>query len=495
MRICLTTTTKVELKTAQDGSYRIEGYGSHNYMEFARIADQLFYKNFTLFSTTNDEECMDRLRSNQSDVSTAMSPYFGNLKDYQVPVPMFLSRLSFMTGYDFEAKSPKTKECGSVFDNFTLFAPSAYFWTCFLLFVFVTFIAVKTSINWNHKKCFLINLKRLKKRAVHSRFKCTFAQVSKEVRRTFYCTSEQFRLVSLLFVILCFYLVKFFAISYKTSQIIVEEPFVVDSYEKLLGDKDALPAFYDVIARTSEKFQHSPKNTVKGRIWSKLMEANVDVNDFIRGGNNTRKGPDLLALVRRQFKLMDEKHCVLFASSVTINLLRTIYYASSPDGELWRIFVFADESEDEDLLGYPLSNFYENKKYFVARIRRLFEYFIINKFYIKALDASKLGYALTGASKEHQFKQNLICSDDFSHEIHVQVDGIRVNYFRSFFVTVFISYFTAGLVQVAELIVRRKRKKRIRRTRKQPWPITYRFSLTLNYFYSITDKETIRQLA
>lgn len=254
----------------------------------------------------------------------------------------------------------------------------------------------------------------------------------------------------------------------------MEEPSVVSNYQELLEHPNSLPLFYDQIAKVSPQFKHAPNSTLRGRIWSKLVQAKKDT-EYIMGGKSDTS--QLTGLARKAFRLMSDEHHVLIASTLTINMLKTFYCGSSPENEFWRLSIFSDESEEDQLVGYPLSNFYPEKELFVNRIRRLSHSHIIIKFLKWAMDATNFAFLMAGTTQQHRYKQLFVCSDEFEPEKDTQGKSITTDYYFTFFQLTFVIYGAAFLAYFCERFCRKKSVKKRKQRR-----INYYFNYLINYY-------------
>lgn len=418
VRMCVTLPVESELNQRKDGSYYVTGAMDVVCNELIDIANRL-HKNISYYITTSTDECIERLKSNRSDMVTSMFVYHEESPLYQVPIPMFLSKITFLTGYNLKEKRETLMDHGTVFTNVNLLETPVYLCSALLILSFILVIWARTLINSSRASRVYSGKKRI-----------PFAL--REIELAFYGKSKILRLVTFSFAILSFYLLTCFMILYKTSRLIKHQPYVVTNYQQLIKDRTALPVFYDVITEVSSKFKSAKVNTVKGKIWSKLMRAQIDPSSYIHTGHHTNF---LGKVVERGFAQMNENRTVLFASTMTMNVVKTMFCGSSPGEQIWRLFVFSDDSEGEELLGYAMSKNASHSyiAYFVPRFRWMFESGIIQKFYKWAMDASNLAYQISGTNKRHQNEQNLACSDHYSDETDIRVKPICVEYFTSFF--------------------------------------------------------------
>ena len=133
VRKCLATTSNVELKTnPRDGSYYVEGLGSEGYMVFMDIFNSVFKENNTFYYTEDPDECLHRLKCNQSDYSTTLYIYYNTSLGVKIPLVAFSSKTTFLSGYNLNENPSKPSECGTVFDNLNLLEPSVHLWAMFI---------------------------------------------------------------------------------------------------------------------------------------------------------------------------------------------------------------------------------------------------------------------------------------------------------------------------------------------------------------------------
>ena len=453
MRVGLTTATEAKLKI-KNGEYEVEGYGSEAYLEFINISNRLFSNN-TFHLTKHREENFQRLATNQSDFLSSFVSFGPNYGSYDVPVPMFTTRMGFMTGYNMIEKSPETKECAHVFCNFTLLSPGIYVSSILLILAMVQAVLIRTLLRVYYPKNFFYTSG--KKRA-HYQIELFRKCFLRDLSRIYYGNSKKFRLISFTFVLLSFYLVKSFGILYKTSYIIVQEPYVIRNYQDLLSDERAVPGFYDVVANVSQRFKDAPSDSLRGKIWLKLITSTNNPRKYIRKGSDTKIGPGMLVLISNTFKMMNEENHVLFSTTDTIYMLKSIYCSISSEEEIRRIFVFVDRSEKEDLQGLPFSIHCNQKSLFSARMRTFFESGVMYKLDELIGDHRKTGYQLSAASKEHKRQQDLACNDQISAGKHVDVKSIGVNYFMSFLMSILALGIIAKMVLCLEQLKRNAKK-------------------------------------
>ena len=433
MRVCLVSTSYNEVKKGKNGFY-VEGTGGEVYTELIRTMNELYPQNNTYHITTKTDDCNERLKNNLSDFSTATMPPTENMTGYKMPVPLTASRVSFLSGYDTVARALKLRDDGDVFSNFGLLDASVYFSSILLILIFLLIISFHTWMLF----------KRTKKKGAS-----LIKLIGKNVLSAYHWSNNDLRAVSLLFVILMFYLVNSFKSVYKTSKIIVEEPFVVKNYHELLEDETALPLFYNPLTKISDQFEFAPKNSLRGQIWSKLLQrTNGNTTGFLIRALAQSENP--IDQMRKLFRLLDQQNDVIFGMSGTAKLVKDFFCAISPEKELWQVFLFSDPSENENLLGYFLSTLYPNEKYFIHGQRKYSESDVINAFYEKARESAKLfAYLWSNTTRAHKYSQDLMCGG-YAMDPGIHVEALGLNYFGSFFNLTLLLFIMARIVLAYE---------------------------------------------
>ena len=236
-----------------------------------------------------------------------------------------------------------------------------------------------------------------------------------------------------------------------------QEQYLMTSYRQLIEDTTALPGFYDVVEEVSIKFKSAPQDTLRRKIWEKLLASGVDPKNMIQNGMSKVSVPELS---RKTFYNMNRNHNVVMASTLAINLLKSVMCGFSSEEELWRLVIFSDDSEGEQLLGWAVSRHIstQTSRYYMPRLmpRWMFESSVILEFYKWATGESLMGHTLSGASKKHMYEQRLACSDDYSPGENIHVRAIGLKYFGSFFALVLLLFFIAQISHMYHVLFARK---------------------------------------
>lgn len=441
-----------EYDDVKQNSYADEKSG-----EGRKIINQVTQANNSFYFSKRIEECLERLKNNQSDFSTSMVSYYENLDGFTVPVQLMPSMTQFVSGYKLNLTNVKPHDCATVYANIQLLHPFVYLAS--FLFILSAIFVVATGIWIQFKNKEQIGKLRLNKL---SNF-FIFNHLMKELFFVYNGSSRHFRFISFLLKILSFYLVVSFNSLYKTSQVIVDEPFVIKDYKMLLDDEQSLPIFYDVLSITSKNFKTAREGTLREKVWSKLIKSKSPLNEQIITGE---KNIDLEFLHNLMEKL-NYNHFIVIGNTKIIQSAHTFLCSSSPESELWRLFMFTDESESEDLFGYPLSIHYSDERSFIRSMRKYFESHLSARFYQKLIEKSKKYiYSLLAISYKHQLEQTHVCSSEFKLDPELTVPGVSLKYYTSFFVTLIVLLVFSFIVNICEELSFKDKKKKFKFNRR-----------------------------
>lgn len=314
-RICMTVIGEVKLREDEQNFYVNEKSSAGEL-----LMNEITHKNNTFYLTTETEECLERLKNNQSDYSTSMVSYFENLDGFTVPVPMFPSKVQFITGYRLNDYDVKPRECATVIANIKLLGPFVHLASLALIFSAILIMLVGIVMQFQYKEKHSRRFS-LRKRSKVALFRSVMRELIKELSLVYYGYTKHFKWLSFLFAILSFYLLLSINSLYKTSHVIVIEPYVVKDYKMLLQDKKSLPIFYDSLSITSELFKFAPENSLRQKIWSKAFESKHLMNNDIVTGNATHD----VAFLHDLFHKINEKHSAFFAHTLLSQFITYSY--------------------------------------------------------------------------------------------------------------------------------------------------------------------------
>lgn len=438
-------------------------YANNNKNRPDAMFNQITNKNNTFYYTADIEECLERLKNNESDYATSMVPYYRNLNGFHVPVLMFPSKIQIITGYEFKYSQVKPKECATVLENLEFLHPNVYLAVLALIFSAILVIAAELFMRIRKKSKF-----SQRKRSTINLIRRVVNQLGKELSLIHNGSSIHFKWMSFLFNILCLYLLVSFNSQYKTSHVIVKDPYVVKDYKMLLEDKKSLPIFLDSVSTTSDSFRLAPEDSLKKKIWSKLVKSKSPLNEHIVTGNGIQID---FSFGINLFQKMNENNSAFFATTLLSEYIHTMMCCMSKEEKLWRLFRLTDESEDEQLLGYPVANHYTNQRHLIRSMRRFFESHLSTVFYhnlILETRAFVLGFIPT--SYKHQYEQRRVCSPDFKFKNNLKVHGIGFNYNKSFWLSLILMIIFAIFVYIYEIFATEnntnKSKPRLNRRKK-----------------------------
>ena len=430
-RFCMPTVTPVNIKRDVHGKWILEGIKADRYLEGIEFSMRMLRPyNMSIYTTSRPEECLERLTHNQSDISNAFISIRQLASGYFVPEVFSAGKVQFITGYNVSEDEVVGEETATALGNVALLQAEVYLCALLLTLAFVGFIAARiwlfTRSPRPEKKLRLIR---------------------KEVDAMFYYSSERFKLISTLFCVLCFYIITSFLCLYKTSHVIVEKPFYPKSYQESLDHKTSLAFFLDILAVVSDGFKSAPKDTVKGKLWIKLLASGrTDAYDY--GQLNLAMLP---MRVKNASREMTEFKGISVASPLSMPLLRSMACGGSPEGQLWIMKVSADPAEQEVIFGPALRKTSPFSSLYARRFKRSFETHVLYRMYMRSLDLIELAGSFMGTSSTHRWKQQVVCENEDAFTLDPEVKAIPLSYFRSFFLVCSVIWLLALIVNLVQI--------------------------------------------
>lgn len=457
LRVCLVTTNRVEVSQAPNGKWRVQGTGSDMYEEGISLFMQMFqWRNLTFYLTPLLDECLERMKNNVSDLASNQLSYFRNLTHHSVPVPFLPTQIEMLTGYNLEERNEPAEDTATVFTNFESFHFSVHLAVLFLMLAFLAIIIARITIHTSHRKKFA---------HLHSRrVKCeksVAVRVCKQMTLVILGESVHFKLIALLCSILLFFLITSFNCLFKTTRVVVEEKFVVKTYEELLEHKAAMPLFFNAVGSIVDKFEGKPESDVHGKIWSKLASlSHEELAKFVVEGDIS--GLEAIGVLRFYFKQMNDQKSVALVPSTLTLFLKTLLCATSSGSDIWKILRFVDPSEPEEILGYGLSNHCTDSHHFERGMKRGYESSVLNHYYFRALDVRDILYELQSTPMAKRHKQNLVCDGESLFDPKPQVNAIPLRYFVSFIIALTVNVLFALMVLTHEKLSAKRKQRQSR---------------------------------
>ena len=464
VRYCVPTSGDVTAVQNADGSWSAEGLVAENYQNTLSLLQTTSRPyNVSIYLTITPEECLHRLETNKSDVSSHLTPISPDSPFVYVPQPLMTGEPQIMSGYGLRDNETLAKDVATVFRNAHLLEPEVYLGILYLLTLFILFITLRLFVF------------------LHSRGTTFIRRVKSEVSRVFYRKSRYFRLITLLLSILSFYITTCLLCLYKTTHIIIEEPFHAKTYQESLDYESSLAFYYDQFSVVSTGFINAPTNSVKNKMWRKFVSSGRPSFDL----EKTKHNPNLYSehLVRIADEWRRQKS-IAIAPSMIMPLLKSVACCISPEGDLWFIKIFTDPQEAETIYGYSVRNsFIPPGPSLIRNLQRLFETQVISRHYDLSFDVTDYFRKIFVRDHKHQWKQYLACYHREALTPYPQVPPVSMSYFTSFFVACWIVWFFAfiyNLLQVAQqaiaktrAVVKARRPKLDRRTVRAQAPVYF----------------------
>lgn len=448
LRQCLVT--PIEGMTAvrkDDGSWTLEGSPSEESLASMLLMERFGRPfNSTFYATSENDECLQRIVNNQSDFVNYLMPLQTISDDYHAQIPLFIGQTQFIAGFKSIEGKGGAKDTATVFTNADLLQLPVYLWALFTVISLVLFVCIRVFMfHREMPRCSLIQRRT------------TLTQrIGGELSGVFYYSSHHFKLITLLYSLLCFYLVTSFLCLYKTSHIIAENPFYPKTYEQSLRDETSLLLYYDQFAAVSNGFRDASVGSVKRKLWDKLMASSRKDDIFSRD-----KDAAQLAITLKKFAsgILNSRD-IAAASSVMIGILKSFACGLSSEDELYFLRILSDPSEAELITSTVFSKRFAGVRTLERSYRRGSESHIVIHHYMLTTDVSYISFEIAGTSRNHQWRQHLACTSPEALEQQVDVHGIPLSYFHSFFVACVSVWAVASLVNLCEILFGAKNEKR-----------------------------------
>ena len=448
MRVCMVTPVSITLRRSRSGEYYGQGVGARQITEAIQFIFQAFVNISGLVLTTENDECMNRLVSNQSDFTTTVVPFYHSNDIYKISVPMFTHRTTIFSGYNATDASLFVKETVTAMSNFVkLFHRSIYLVSVALMLSLMLYVMIKARVMQSLLRS---------SRSGPSKHKLRY--MLKSVLETLRMRSRNFRWIVFLLSILSFFLITTFTILFQTSQVIHDLPHPIDSYKALLSYPSAVPGFYNSMAKVSDAFKSAKKGTIQHEVWNRLIELSKPIESHIYNGFDI--DPKFVDAIKTHVREMSANRHVIILSTMTLGLLKSFFCSLSPEEELWRLLEFHDPSEGQILMGYPMRVEYDAP--LSRKLRRIFDTHVAEIFYKRTYDIRDVGYSLLSTSRKHQSEQDRICSQSFRHEETIIVSSVDYNFYDLFIRILLCIICFAFLSLIGENIIYRLNAKKRR---------------------------------
>ena len=465
VRICMPTPLEPSVKvTVINGynKYKLEGIAVEPLNEAIDFSDRLFY-NRSYFFTDNQEECLERLSHNQSDYSTFLSLYTGDISaGISVLVPFLPTKTSMLSAYDLSKL--KSKDDSSALSNFGHFDLSVYIHLFLLLTLFLVCTGFALFVTLFRRK--IVREMFFSRRGYKNVRFCPQTLTNLEQRpsmtkaiqstvkkccRIIQQSSIHLKHIFFLFALLCLFMMAFFYGAYSTNRIIMDQRRVIKTYEELIEDHAALVHFYDQLSEVSSRFQHSQAHTLRGKVWMKLSnEPGGREKNIVK-----RVDRDFTSQMKALFAKMEEAHSVIIATSFSNRALSWLICGCSPENELWTSTDHSDPSETERLEGWSVNYNSRLTDFMRISFRRLIESNLLELLTETGLIIGfQFSWQLAGTSTEHKFLQQRVClGGGFEEKGTAAAKDMETHYYVTTFIFCAVIYVLALVVLLIELIV------------------------------------------
>ena len=430
----MSTATPVTAEKKPNGKWSVEGPGEDSYIDALKLWEQTSEPfNASFYMTTEADECLDRLKNNMSDRTNVFLPINSVSSGFGVPQPVSAGSVSFITGYNVTEGEPEMEDTATALTNADLLEPEVYCWSLFLVTLFVAFMALR-----------MIMFNRLAKR--YARMSPVF-MMRRQLSRMFYYNSERFKWITLLYSLLCFIMITSFLCLYKTSHIIIEQPFYPKSYLESIDYPSSLAFYYDQFSVVSTAFKNTPAGSIRGKLWAKLL-ASGRQDEFSAATMNFASLPSIIKSATEGMKV--EGHIIII-SPLVLTLFKSALCGSSSEGEILVIKVIIDPIEKEVIYGYVQRNNF-NLPRFTLRVKALYETGYLTQVYEMQFDQSELIGTMAGTSKSHRWRQRVVCDDEHAFAPAPVVNAISLRYFAPMFKSILLVWLVTSILHFFQIL-------------------------------------------
>lgn len=472
--------------------YSLDGIGSRVLNEFIDFTDHLFI-NRSYYITSRVDICLQSLKHNESDFTSQLS-FYGENSDSNilVPVPVIPMKTSMLSGYDLNTITSRDR--ATALSNFGRYEIPVFVYLFFLIISFTLAIGAKVFIS-SYRRNSIRMMNNTSKRNPHE-FRVFWRKQQEQYHRQITLSKlinytwkgfvsvitgsmTTFKWVNFLFALLCLFMISSYYGSFSTSSIIPEKRFVIKTYEQLINHPKALIFFYDQQSDTASLFRRSHRNTLKGRIWRKLIQqSNSKLNKFIIKSLDE----SFLPMLMNVFTKMQQLNSVVIATTYSNRIFSWLLCGCSPEDELWRMIDYVDPSEKEKLEGWSVSAHCYWIDYFTYKFRRLVDsgliYSLIGRGVVTGLEVSA---DIAGTSLHHRLEQSRACiRESTSRHPSTITKNIGYHYYLSTLLLCLgqltFAFIVLGVENVISFYLKKRKKKlsrarvnkRIRRRRRPP---------------------------
>ena len=350
-RLCMPGNRVESLIRRSDGQYDLQGITTNFQRTFIRIHDLV--TNSTDFQIRLSAfECVQALKNDESDIVVALMP----LEDveYYVPIAGRIATVNFMAGNNDSKHQQKISDATSklgLLSNIRNFTLSTWCTIMIFTLLFISLVYFRS-----------LNYQILRSLHVSKRHKSLWDLFSFSMKHLMNAKFTRFKWLCFLIFLLYFLLATPFLLMFKTNQLVVATPYIVNSYERAIESN--VTVFVPSVSTNESRFlQPNSKNLhnddTVNRFW-KFFQQNshpFDTSVIMKGG---------LALYIDQ---LVSSRCIFMSGLITISLFKSIFCAFSVnDGMRINLFMQEDANQREEVQGLPFRTGYVNPK--VVKLHR-----------------------------------------------------------------------------------------------------------------------------
>lgn len=390
--------------------------------------------------------CQESLRVNQSDFSWGHFSYFDPTNTYHVPVQTYSSSAYFVSGYEVKSyvKSQTDKSLSKygLMENIYNYDIDVQCLVLVLVLLLLTVILVQNTLRVSY---------------LRHRFKgVTIRYLSRRRLKKL----KPSKLTKFIYLVSFFFLSTPFLLMFKTNQVVTEKPFVLENYQMIM-DARARIRTSGLNANITLSLEPSGESVKTQDIIYKFY--NYYIHHQYKGVAPSRKQVyyDNLfeiaeSIINNTMVYLDTYH--------TVHNMRLVFCSMSNESQLYRTFIFRDESSREILAGKAFRLGYVNHK-LTKRLRSTFELGTTTVW--TRMHPLPLGFRFRGEkiSSKHRKAQLEHCLDEElkPYERH-KTFASGFSFFGYFFAFLLVLDFTWLLLHLMQIVffalIRPRKRKR-----------------------------------
>lgn len=263
----------------------------------------------------------------------------------------------------------------------------------------------------------------------------------------FYHSSRRFKLITLLYAILMFYVITSFLCLYKTSHVVIEKPFYPKTYQESYDDATSLAYLNDQFCAISDSFSDAPVGSIKHKLWLKLL-ASGEKDSF---DPSTFNPESITNVISHTYLALSLNKSVAVTFSLYTPVMHSFVCSISPEDQLLMIKIVKDPMEGEKIFGPPMRKSSPYTAWYASKFKRIFESHSMARLYDYILDVGPIIRQVFITTSRHVWRQKVVCENENAFAPDPEVVAIPLSYFASFLSACFCVWLFAFILNFLQI--------------------------------------------